>query len=253
MTQPKILFIDIETAPIEAYVWSNWQTNVIATKEDWYVLSVQHKYQGSDEVHFERKAKAPRNDAALVKHAWKLMDDADVVVAHNGDRFDIAKLNARFIKHGLGLPSPFIPIDTKKEAKRHLALASYSLKEIARYYGLSDKLSNSGFNLWLGCMADEQWAWDEMEEYGNQDIVVLEQVFDLLVPVMNYPGKAGNRFNMQQWAGARTCTQCGSGNTQKRGRYRTKAGWKRSLRCNDCKHWMTFRLSNKEDSDGEYR
>jgi len=253
MSDPRVLFIDIETAPIVAYVWSNWQTNVIATKEDWYVLSVQHKYQHESAVHFERKTKAKGNDKSVVKHAWNLLDDADVVVAHNGDRFDLPKLNARFLYYGFGLPSPFIPIDTKKEFKRHTGLASYSLKEIARYYELETKLSNSGFDLWLGCMANEEWAWIEMEEYGNQDIVVLEAVFDKIQPAMNFPGRAGNRFNAQQWYGAYTCTNCGSKDTKVRKEYRTKAGKKRAVQCQECQGWSTFKRSNTNEDTGEYR
>lgn len=261
MSKPKILIYDIETAPILAWVWSNWQTNVIETKEDWYVLSVQHAWYDPDvlpedmDIHFERKAQAKGNDRALLQHAWNLIDEADVIVAHNGDSFDIKKLNTRFLKHGLGLPSPAIQIDTKKEAKRHLNLASYSLAQIGRYYGLGHKTPHTGFALWLGCMDNDPDSWALMEEYGNQDVRLLAAVYRMLFPVMNYPGRAGNRFNMQQWTGANTCTTCGSSRVEKRGKYRTKAGWKRTIRCleSNCKSWSYYRMSNTEDSDGSYR
>lgn len=261
MTGPKILIYDIETAPILAWVWSNWQTNVIRTKEDWYVLSVQHSWFDPDvepedmDIHFERKALAKGNDRALAKHAWRLIDEADVIVAHNGDSFDLKKLNARFLKYGLGLPSPAIQIDTKKEAKRHLNLASYSLAEIGRYFGLGDKTPHTGFDMWEGCMNNDPESWAMMEKYGSQDVRLLASVFRFFFPSMNYPGRAGNRFNMQQWSGNYSCTMCGHDRTESRGKYRTKAGWKRTRRClnPECKHWMTYRLSNTEDTDGVYR
>ncbi len=256
MNKPKILIYDIETAPILAWVWSNWQTNVIATLEDWYVLSVQHMWydpKGGEDIVFKKKAKSKGDDKALLKHAWKLIDEADVIVAHNGDSFDIKKLNTRFLKHGLGLPSPSIQIDTKKEAKRHLNLASYSLKEIARYYDLGQKTPHTGFEMWEGCMANDPYWWGKMEEYGNMDVQVLRAVYVFLFPVSNYPGRAGNRFNAQQWYGFHTCTQCGSSETTVRKEYRTKAGYKHAVRCEDCLSWSTFKRSNTAEDTGEYR
>ena len=39
------------------------------------------------------------------------MDQADIVIAHNGDNFDIKAGNTRFQEHGLGAPSPYQSVD----------------------------------------------------------------------------------------------------------------------------------------------
>jgi hypothetical protein len=44
------------------------------------------------------------------------MDEADIICAHNGDAFDIKKINSRLITNGFKPPSPFKTIDTLKAA-----------------------------------------------------------------------------------------------------------------------------------------
>ena len=45
---PKILYFDIETLPIEAYVWDTFQVNIPAEaiKRDWCVLSWAAQWEG---------------------------------------------------------------------------------------------------------------------------------------------------------------------------------------------------------------
>ncbi len=123
--KPSIILLDIETAPSLGYVWGIWEQNVISVKEEWFILSFATKVLGvgkpviyalPDYKHYKRNH---YDDEALVKELWKILDEADVVIAHNGDRFDIKKSNARFIYHGLKPPSPYKTIDTLKIARKH--------------------------------------------------------------------------------------------------------------------------------------
>ena len=67
----------------------------------------------------EAYEKDPENDFHVVKKVWELLNEADIVVAHNGDKFDMRKCNARFIYHGLGPISPVKSIDTLKVARKY--------------------------------------------------------------------------------------------------------------------------------------
>jgi hypothetical protein len=60
-----------------------------------FVESLRHK-----------KNLGPKDHKELVKSLSKLVSEADVVVAHNGDRFDLARLKARLAAHNI---PPFIP------------------------------------------------------------------------------------------------------------------------------------------------
>ena len=229
MTGPKILLWDAETAPIEAYVWRLWKTNVIEVIEDWYFLSAAWQWYGDDEIHFERKSRQKANDRKLTETIWNLLDEADIVVAQNGDRFDQPKAWAKFIQYGLGPPSHYQEIDTLKMARKH-GFTSKSLDSLAKRLGIGKKLPHQGKNTWLGCINEDAESWRIMEEYNKHDVWLLNEVWGVLAPYNDV------KPNMQQWTGTNTCInpRCGSGNIQQRGVYRTHANVYKRYQCNDC-------------------
>src|ERR1019366_7143841 len=97
----KVLFMDIETAPLISYTWGIWDQNIGLNQihSDWHVLSWSAKWLGSKDIMYQdqRKAKNIQDDKELLKRMWELLDEADVVVGQNSKSFDIKKLNARFI------------------------------------------------------------------------------------------------------------------------------------------------------------
>src|ERR1017187_7486845 len=102
MKKAKILFYDIETSPNLAYVWGKWEQNVIAYKSEWEILSFAWKFKGDKSVKCLTRADyKDKTDKSLVIDLKRIMDSADLIVAHNGDQFDIKKSTARMIFHGL--------------------------------------------------------------------------------------------------------------------------------------------------------
>ncbi len=68
------------------------------------MISWAPKWLGSKEVMSECLTPEEilnEDDDRIIKHLWQLMDQADIVVAHNGKRFDVPKMNSRFILAGL--------------------------------------------------------------------------------------------------------------------------------------------------------
>ena len=106
----KVLFYDIETAPNLAYVWGKYQQDAIEIPRSWYMMAFGYKWEGQKSKvlalpDFELYATDPDNDRDLVEALWKLFDEADVVIAHNGDKFDMRKANARFVFHYMNPPN----------------------------------------------------------------------------------------------------------------------------------------------------
>ena len=239
-SKPRILFYDIETMAALVYTWSNYKTNVIATEEDWYMLSVAWSWVGDDNIYFSRKSKKKGDDKGLVRRVWSLFDEADIVVAHNGDVFDQRKCNARFIELGMPPPSPYQTIDTKKVAARAAMNYSNKLDELSRRLGLGRKLDTLGFGTWLGCAAEDPKAWKLMERYNIHDVVLLEKLYEELLPWID-------SVNMAHWAaGALACRRCGSRNVQKRGFVRTNASTFQSFFCKDCGGWSRAPKADKQ-------
>lgn len=186
---PKVLFLDIETSPALAYVWGLFDQNVGLNqiKQDWFILSWSAKWKGSKEIFYQdqRKAKNIEDDKTLLKGIWQLIDEADVLVTQNGKRFDVKKLNARFILNGYQPPSGFRHYDTLQAAKSVFGFTSNKLEY------MTDKLCKikkskhgkfAGFELWSECLKGNLEAWKEMEKYNKQDVLALEELYGKLAP-----------------------------------------------------------------------
>jgi len=241
MYQPKILFFDIETAPILADVWGLWKNNVSLNQinRDWFMLSWAAKWAGEDDIMSDslpehgRYIKDKEDDLLICSSLWRLMDEADIIVAHNGNKFDIPKVNARFLKHGLGPPSPYRKIDTLLEARRYFNFTSNKLEHLGNHLRVGKKMKHQGHELWTKCIQGDMDAWNTMVKYNRQDIVVLEGVYYKLRPWMQ------NHPNMGLYAEEETpvCPKCGGKHHHWRGYAYTAAGKYRRFRCMDCGGW----------------
>lgn len=184
---PKVLFLDIETSPIFAAMWSMWQQGVGLNQieSDWIILSFCAKWSHSEEVIYKdlRGKVGEEDDSELAEDLFNLLNEADVVVAHNGRKFDVKKINARLLMNGFPKPSPFKIVDTLEIAKKQFAFTSNKLEY------LTDKLCEtkkskhakfSGYQLWAECLKDNFEAWDEMREYNQLDVLSLEELYYVL-------------------------------------------------------------------------
>ena len=239
-TGPKILLFDIETAPIEALVWRIWKENVGIEQigHDWYILCWAAKWLGKREMlgsalpdwpHFYRQD--PRNDKRVCLGLWDLMNEADAVVAHNGDRFDIAKVNARFIAHELDPPDPYQRIDTLKIAKQVFGFTSNKLDHLGRHLGVGRKIPTGGFELWKGCLDGDEASWEKMVRYNKQDVRLLEDVYLKLRPWSRSHPNWGLYVDSEN----PVCPKCG-GEVIKKGVETTKTNMSsyQRYRCKDC-------------------
>lgn len=188
--KPKILILDIETAPILAHVWGLWDQNVGLNqiKSDWHVLSWSAKWFGDKKIMYQdqRTSKSIEDDKKLLEGIWKLLDEADIIVTQNGKAFDQKKLFARFILNGMKPPSSFKHIDTKQIASRHFAFTSNKLEYLTSKLCTKHKKLKTkkfqGFELWKACLAGDKAAWNEMERYNKADVLSLEELYTKLIP-----------------------------------------------------------------------
>lgn len=198
---PRILVFDIETAPNLSYHWGLWQQNIglNMTVRDWFVMSWSAKWVGEDDVmyddirhKFDGTVESMFNevdDSKLLSTIWELLNEADVVVTQNGKKFDVKKLNARFIRAGFQPPSSYKHIDTLVIAKRHFAFTSnkleYMTDKLCKRYKKLKHGKFPGMELWTECLKGNLEAWDEMEEYNRYDVLSLEELMYILAPYSN--------------------------------------------------------------------
>lgn len=240
----KMLFIDVETAPILGHVWSLWKQNVGLNQiqEDWYIMSYCAKWAHSDEVIYEDGRDTPEDDFAMLASLHRLLSEADFVVAHNGDRFDIKKIKARMILQGLQPPSPFKSIDTLKIAKKEFAFTSNKLAYLTDKLCKTKKLDHAkfaGFSLWTECLRGNLEAWEEMKEYNIVDVLSLEELYGILRPWSSMHPNVNAHSDDETEA----CPKCGSHSIVKRGFFHTNKGKFQRYKCSGCGGWSSSTFS----------
>ena len=185
---PKILIFDIETAPLEAWVWqmSIWRTNVNYTQviSEWFMLTWSAKWLFEETVMSDgltSREALEENDARIVKSLWDLLDQADIVIAHNGDKFDVPNMNTRFILNDIKPPRLYKTIDTLKVARKQFGFTHNNLNALAKVFGFKGKV-DVDFQLWVDCRRGSEEALKLMKEYNERDVLLLEEIYLKLRP-----------------------------------------------------------------------
>jgi transposase-like protein len=232
---PKVLFIDIETAPLKVLSWSLWKPmisheNILA---DWYIISWSARWMFSGDVMSDvltPKEAIAGDDKRIMKSIWPLLEGASIVCGHNGNAFDLPRLNTRFILNGLKPPAPYQSIDTLTIARKYFKFASNRLDYLGQLVRNKGKIKTN-FDLWRKCMNGDQDALTEMVTYNKEDVVLLEEVYFFLRPWI----KSHPNLSLICEATESVCPTCGSPKIEELNKpYRTMVGSYTSFRCTNC-------------------
>lgn len=247
----RLLLIDIETAPIVAYVWKLWDQNIPAKHivEDGYTLCYAARWYGSEEVMFDSIKRSGMRK--MLESVHKLLSEADAVITYNGKSFDVPVLNTEFLLHKIRPPAPFKHIDLYRVVGADFRFHSKKLDYISKRLGYEGKVENRGMDLWKDCMAGNDAAWVEMETYNRGDVIVLESVYEDLRPWIRVHPNAG----LYDEPGLPVCPNCGSGHLQRRGYAHTPVQKYARFQCMGCGKWMrdTMKELPREDTQAIMR
>lgn len=238
--------IDIELFPILAYTWGVWQQNINldCIVRDWSIASVAWKWLGEEEVSYfdVSEQRDMFDDKFILEAIWSFLDEADIVITQNGVKFDIKKINARFLQAGMKPPSPYKVIDTKIEAKKIAAFTSVRLDWMSQILTDTPKDRHPefpGMQLWLECMKRNPRAWEVMREYNPQDIISTEKVYLKMRPyIIGHPNVAAYNSDVDI-----QCPKCGSKDMQRRGVARTQSSEYQRYQCFSCGGWSRGRYT----------
>lgn len=227
----KKLYIDIETLPNIAVNWAAGSEvsipyNFIIKERE--ILCIGYKWEGKRVQNLCRSKRVSEKD--ILKKFLKIASEADVIIGHNGDRFDIKWIKTRLLMLDLGPLPDIISIDTLKLARSNFLFNSNKLDYIAKALGIGHKVSTGGMDLWLKCMEMQPSALKTMVKYCNKDVELLEKIDKKLAPyVTNYPVNRGSRraknLNM--------CYNCDKRGT-KHGRRITRSQAYQRYKCSSC-------------------
>lgn len=234
-TDARVLILDVENSPNIAYTWGKYDQTVQVFKRESHLMSVAWKWLGEKTIHCKALPDFPTtykrdkfDDTALIKDLWPVLNEADVMIGHNVDRFDIRKINRAYLKQHIRPYSPFTTIDTLKEIKKIGLFNSNKLGDICEYlFGV--KKIKVDFKLWLDCLEGEPRAWAKMKKYNKNDITLTEMLYLHLRPwIKRHPNVSETGMS---------CPNCGGTSVIRRGWARQIAFKRRKYQCMSCGHW----------------
>jgi hypothetical protein len=120
-----------------------------------------------------------------------------------------------------------------KVVKSQFRFPSNKLDYVAQKLGVGAKVKHSGFDLWLKCMAGDNKAWAEMKKYQIQDVDLLVELYEKLLPwIPNHPDRP-------LYDGLEDgCVNCASQNLERRGYAVSSTGKYQRYQCQDCGKWQ---------------
>lgn len=233
--KPRVLFVDLENTPLLGWAWDGHETTILDIEQDPRLLCFSYKWQGDKKIHnvslWDFNYKGNRfniNDWHVTEKLWHLFNEADLIIAQNGDRFDIRVANARFLQHGLQPPAEYKTVDTLKVARKYFKLVFNNLDHICRFTGVERKADPGSKKTWFDCMNGDEKAWKKMIYYNNKDVECLENVYDKM------KGWHTTHPNLSLWTRNSGCPVCQSTDCKKDGYKFISTGRYQKYACRNC-------------------
>lgn len=239
--KPKVLVFDIETLPIQAYVWGLWDQNISLNqiKTDWTIAAWAAKWYAdpaSKTMYMDNsKSKNIQDDKALVMGLSKLLNQADIIITQNGEQFDIKKLNTRAVINKLPPIKPCKSTDILKEGRKVFKFTSHKLAYVSEV--LNDKYKKlehkeyPGFDLWKAILNGDQKAWTVMKKYCIHDVLSTEEAYSKI------QGWIKTQNMASYLDGTNIRCKCGSGSVERRGYTYTDTAKYQRYQCVTCGKW----------------
>jgi len=240
---PKILLLDIETLPMEVFVWDLYLQKISTENiiKNWSIVSWSAKWLFESNIMsavVSPSEAVDRKDESIIGKIWNLIDEADIIIAHNLKRFDIRKLNSRFMLNGLLPPMPYQMVDTLKEVQKNMNLSSYKMDYLNFILENTRKIKTE-YRLWKRCagnattLEDQKSALKEMVEYNKRDVIALEDLYVQIRPWIKSHPNIGLYYRDTDES---HCPNCGSTDLDWKGgsTYKTAVGRFKCFRCNNC-------------------
>lgn len=232
-TKRKRLYFDIETAPNIGFFWqSGFKLNIGPQNiiKERAIICICYKWEEQKET-YSITWDAKQCDKKMLNEFIKVLNTADEIVGHNGDKFDLAWVRTRCLFHGIDLFPTYVTIDTLKVARSKFKFNSNKLNYIATFLGIGQKIKTD-YDLWKDIvLKKDKSAMDKMVKYCKMDVILLEKVHKALSN--HIPAKT--HYGVIFGEGRGSCPECGSDDLIKNNKRVSASGLiKIQYKCKTC-------------------
>lgn len=237
MSGIKRLFWDIETSPNIHYSWKAGSKIFLSHDsilKERTIICIGYKWQ-----HEKRSHCITWNywdDKELIQEFTTIANQADELVAHYGDKFDLKWFKGRNLIHGLPPLPDYKTVDTYKIASKHFYLNSYKLDYLA-YILTGKRKIKTDYDLWKSvCNDNNPKSLAKMAKYCKMDAYLVQSVWEELSAYQVPSVHSGVLSGLDRW----TCPHCSSEEViLSKTRSTSKGIIQRQMQCSSCHRYYT--------------
>lgn len=253
---PKILFFDLETSPLKAYIWQLGKQVVRHGQLDkscsqYGIICCTYCWNDGKPAKALDWGYEEQDTKKVIKEFDEIIKSADIVIGKNNNRFDNKMLNACRMFAGLPGYPEWIKYtdDLERQMRKYFRLPSYALDYVSGQFGLGGKIKME-FQDWIDIVEkteNGEKSFKKMIKYGKKDVEdtralwnYMSSHFETKINVARY-----NDIEMG-------CRHCGSTNLKKDGT-KVSGGCKyQQYECLDCWHYAgRTKLSDLTQREGK--
>lgn len=136
------------------------------------------------------------NEKKFIQDVLDVLDEYDILIAHNGEYFDKTYLNTKATGFDL---EPIMrykkTIDPCLAARKHLKLGRNSLAAIIDYLHIPVKKTPIELHIWTkAALEGDKKCMDKIVEHCEHDVVTLELVYDRMRKLIDKIDKRGSSY-----------------------------------------------------------
>ena len=219
----KILYYDLETTPIRAWIWRPGKQVVRHGQIDYnckwtytHIICITYCWNDGKPAKAFDWGYHKQDSAQMIEKFDKLIKKADVVIGKNSNRFDNKHLNFHRLMAGAPPMPDWIKYtdDLEVQMRKYFNVPSQSLDYWSKLFGLGGKIKME-FADWINIVdkhpKNGKSSFKKMVDYGKKDIEDTRALWEKLEAHIE------PRYNAATKLGGRVCKHCGSDNIHKNG------------------------------------
>ena len=234
----KRLFFDIETSPNIGTFWQSGYKisippeNILVERA---IICICYKWEGSPKIY--SLVWDNGDDKQVLIDFAKVAAEADEIVGHNIDRFDLTWVSTRNLMHDLPPVPQYKTADTLKMVRRHFRFNSNKLDYIASKL-LKEKKIETTYGLWMDvAIKKKPAALKKMVKYCKKDVDLTERVWSCVTIYDTQKTHAGVFAGLPRW----TCASCASDDViVSKTKVTPKGIVQKQMLCKKCGHYYTI-------------
>lgn len=244
MNEPKILLYDLETTYVNCRLWRigkqyvSHDSIVEGSRTD--IICLAYKWLDEKKVHTMDWGLKKQDSRKMVNDFSEIAAQADLVVAQNGDNFDMKQLNTQRLLHG---DTPILwstSADTLKGLRKNFRLPSNKLDYVGKLLFQTGK-NPMRMQDWIDVIErKDPKALEKMLKYNIQDVLLLEKTFNRLRPWLLTKSLI-QRTNVEE------CPSCYAKKSRSKGRKLLRNKYYQRRVCLACGHSFYGKLMKEDE------